>query len=168
MVRSVLAGAAAAALLACVAEASAASGRDRDLGPWATVNVCDTAMHPDAIGVRARMPALGRRGERLALRIRVQWRDADGAWRLVGAAGDSGWVRLGRPRGRFIETGRLFRYEAPPEGATQLLRGHVTFAWTVRGRVVRTRTAVTERGHRSGAGSDPPGYSAATCELTSA
>lgn len=165
MVRSVLAGAAVVALLTPAAAAAAPKPRP-DRGPWATVNVCDTAAHPDAIGIRARMPALGRARERLAVRFRVQWRDPDGAWQVIGAGGDSGWVRLGRARGRAHETGRLFRFEAPPAGQTQVLRGHVAFAWTVRGRVVRTRTAITEKGHRSSAGSDPKGYSAASCELT--
>lgn len=161
MVRSVLAGAAVAALLAPAAAPAA-----KPAAPWATVNVCDTAAHPDAIGVRARMPALGRRGERMRLRFLVQWRDADRVWRRVGDGGDSGWVRLGRARGRAHETGRLFRFEAPPAGETQLLRGVVQFEWRVRGRVVRTRSAITEGGHRSSAGSDPKGYSAASCELT--
>jgi hypothetical protein len=163
MVRPALAGAAAALLLAPAA-APAKPKPEPKAQPWATVNVCDTPAHPDAIGVRASMPPLGRKGERMSMRILVQWRSAVG-WRLIGEGGDSGRIELGRARGQIHETGRLFRFEAPPEGQTQQLRGMVRFAWTARGRVVRTRTEVTEGGHRSSAGSDPKGFSAASCEL---
>ncbi|HEU4658892.1 MAG TPA: hypothetical protein VFR97_15290 [Capillimicrobium sp.] len=161
MVRSALASAAVAALLT---PAAAGAITPRWAPPWATVNVCDTAAHPDAIGIRAWMPPLGRRHERRTMRFRVQWRD-EGRWRFIGAGGDSGAIDLGPARGRVVETGRLFRFKAPPAGERQLLRGVVTFRWLVRGRVVRTRTVVTTKGHRSSAGSDPKGYSAATCEL---
>jgi hypothetical protein len=162
MVRSALAGVAVAALLAPAPATAAARG---SASPWATVNVCDTAHHPDAIGVRASMPSLGRRGERHVMRIRVQWRDPSAGWTFVGRAGDSGRIDLGRGRRVSHETGRLFRFESPPDGRQQLLRGVVVFEWRVRGRVVQRRTAVTEAGHRSAAGSDPKGYSAASCEL---
>ena len=163
MVRSVLAGAAVAAL---VAPAAAGAAKPRQASPWATVNVCDTKAHPHAVGVRAWMPPIDRRGERHAMRIRLQWQDPDGRWLAVGEGGDSGWIRLGRARGRTHETGRLFRFEPPAEGESQRLRGVVRFAWSARGRVVRTRTAITEAGHRSSAGSDPKGFSAASCTLS--
>lgn len=39
---------------------------------WATVNICDTAHHPDVIGIRGEMPALGF-GAALSMRIQVNY-----------------------------------------------------------------------------------------------
>src|SRR5690348_6285628 len=75
--------------------------------PWATVNVCDTARHPDTIGIRASMP--GPRRSRLAMRFRVQYREDGGAWVDVDAA-DSGWRDLGPGRGAAVESGWSFTF----------------------------------------------------------
>jgi hypothetical protein len=67
--------------------AAPARGAEADL--WATVNVCDTAGHPNQIGIRASMPG-GKPRTRLQMRFRVQYRDlSDGRWRYVRDA-DSG------------------------------------------------------------------------------
>jgi hypothetical protein len=156
--------AAVCALLAVVLLVSEGSAAERPQ-PWATVNVCDTAKHPNAIGIRASMPGRGRKGERMFVRFRVQWRDpADGLWHNLVEGGDSGFVRVGRSSG-VRETGRIFRYEEPQAGSPQLLRGIVRFEWRRRGRVVKGLSRRTRAGHRSAAGSDPKGYSAATCRL---
>ena len=61
--------------------AIARAERSRDL--WATVNICDTAKHPDAIGIRASMPGTPKHA-RLAMRFRVQYRTDSGAWVQAG------------------------------------------------------------------------------------
>jgi hypothetical protein len=84
-----------ALILTLLLAASAAPARADDADLWATVNVCDTAAHPDEIGIRGSMPG-GRRGTRLLMRFRVQYRDpSTGHWRGVRDA-DSGWQRPGR------------------------------------------------------------------------
>jgi hypothetical protein len=151
------------ALLLVPVVASAAKPASKP--PWATVNVCDTAKRPNAIGIRASMPGDARTGVKLLMRFRVQWRDrADGRWHNLLQGGDSGFVSLGSSRAR-RQTGQIFRYEAPAQGKSQVLRGLVQFRWTLHGRVVRHTTRVTAAGHRSAAGSDPTGYSAAVCTL---
>ncbi len=45
------------------------------------------------------------------------------------------------------------------------LRGVVKFRWRQGDRLPRQQEAATEAGHASKAGSDPAGYSAATCVL---
>jgi hypothetical protein len=121
---------------------------------WATVNVCDTAAHPDEIGIRAALPA-GRAG----VRFRVQYREAaSGRWRWVKAA-DSGWHRARRAR----ESG--WSFEVAGDG-TRILRGVVNYRWKRKGKVVRRARRVTELGHRSTAGADPPDFSAATRRIT--
>src|SRR3954470_8595979 len=148
-----------ALLVLLLAPASAASGQPASL--WATVNVCDTAKHPDAIGIRGSMPGTPR-GARLAMRFRVQFRTASGDWRDVQGA-DSGWRPLGRAHGSAVESGWSFSF-AHPQGAVTL-RGVVRFRWR-RGDVLpREAELATEAGHRSSAGADPPAYSAATCVL---
>ncbi len=128
--------------------------------PWATVNVCDTPRHPAEVGVRAAMPARPRGAQRL-VRFRLQWLDGD-RWRQVEGA-DSGWQRLGIARRRAVESGWSFELAAPRRPVT--FRGVVRFRWTENRRIVRRDREVTEPGHRSTAGADPAGYSAATCSM---
>jgi hypothetical protein len=127
---------------------------------WATVNVCDTARHPNEVGIRASMPGTPR-GTGRRVRFRVQWRDGD-RWRYVTGA-DSGWRALKRAGGRAIESGWSFEFVPPSKPIT--FRGVVRFRWVRDGRVVARAVEITETGHRSTAGSDPQGYSAATCSI---
>jgi hypothetical protein len=138
--------------------ATPASADDADL--WATVNVCDTELHPDEIGIRASMPG-GKPRSRLLMRFRVQYRDADGRWTAV-RDGDSGWRRIGRGR-RAQESG--WSFEVAGEGQ-RILRGVVSYRWMRRGRATRRARRVTESGHRSTVGADPEDFSAATCRIT--
>jgi hypothetical protein len=136
--------------------ASAAPARAADPKVWATVNVCDTEQHPNEIGIRAALPA--RRG-RAALRFRVQYHDlAADRWRWVQAA-DSGWRKAGNVR----ESGWSFEVTG---AGTPILRGVVGYRWTRRGKIVGRAQRLTETGHRSTAGADPAGFSAATCRIT--
>src|ERR687889_2094900 len=104
-------------LLAALLTAAAAPGS------WATVNVCDTAKHPDAIGIRASMPGTSRHA-RLAMRFRVQYRTGSGAWADVAGA-DSGWRALGRGDGTPVESGWSFTFAHSANAVT--LRGMVRF-----------------------------------------
>jgi hypothetical protein len=155
-------------LLASLATAAPAAAAPKDtLRPWATVNVCDTATHANAIGIRASMPGARRAQVRLYVRFRVQWHDrTDDLWHNLLRGGDSTWVPLGRVKTRTArQTGQVFRYQAPKAGMPLLLRGRVDFEWRIGRAVVRREHALTAKGHRSAAGSDPKGYSAATCTL---
>jgi hypothetical protein len=139
---------------------AAAPARADDADLWATVNVCDTAEHPDEIGIRASMPG-GKAKGRLLMRFRVQYRDLTiGRWRSVRDA-DSGWQRIGRGR-TARESG--WSFEVAGDG-TRILRGVVTYRWTRSGRILRRARRVTEGEHRSTAGADPPDFSAASCRI---
>ena len=129
--------------------------------PWATVNVCDTARQPDAVGIRASMPGAAK-GARLSMRFRVQYRTAAGDWADVAEA-DSGW-RVVASRRAEAESGWSFNFARPAKAVT--LRGVVRFRWRRGDSLPRQDEVVTEAGHRSSAGADPAGYSAATCVLT--
>jgi hypothetical protein len=148
-------------MLACLLAPSAASARDLDT--WATVNVCDTAKQPDTIGIRASMSGVPK-GVRLSMRFRVQYKAADGTWADVEDA-DSGWRVLGTAKGVPAESGWSFSFAKPTNTVT--LRGVVRYRWRKGDALPRTSEVVTEGGHRSSAGAEPAGYSAANCELGS-
>jgi len=135
----------------------------RDATPWATINVCDTAKQPDTIGVRASMPG-SPKGVRLSMRFRVQYKVDEDTWADVQDA-DSGWRALGVAKGVPAESGWTFSFTKPSKPVT--LRGVVRFRWRKGDQLPRTSEVVTEAGHRSSAGSDPAGFSAAICALGS-
>ena len=148
------------AVLAFLVFPAAAAATDTPL--WATVNVCDTVKQPDRIGIRASMPGTPK-GARLFMRFRVQYKAGDD-WTDVEDA-DSGWVPVGVARGSQVEYGWSFTF-APSTQATTL-RGVVRFRWRRGDTLPKQAEVATEAGHRSSAGADPPGYSAATCALGS-
>jgi hypothetical protein len=155
MLRTVMVALAVLVLMPCVAAAR------EPAGVWATVNVCDTAKQPDVIGIRASMPGTPK-GARLSMRFRVQYRGSDGSWSDVDNA-DSGWRTVGTGAGRPVEYGWSFTFAKRSTAVT--LRGVVRFRWRQGDRLPRQQEAATEGGHSSKAGSDPAGYSAATCAL---
>ncbi len=149
----------AAAIFALLAPALASA---KEATPWATVNLCNTAKRPDAIGIRASMPGVPK-GARLAMRFRVQFKTAKG-WQDVKGA-NSGWQPVGTARGVDVESGWSFTFAHP--SSTYTLRGMVQLRWRRGGSVLRFVEIPTESGHRSSAGADPPDYSAATCTFGS-
>jgi hypothetical protein len=149
------------ALLVAVLALAVAPATASASGAWATVNVCDTARHPDAIGIRASMPGSPRHA-RLAMRFRVQYRTGSGGWADVAGA-DSGWRKVGVARGHAVESGWSFTFAHPADPV--VLRGMVRLRTRRHGAAPRVSELATTAGHRSSAGADPPGYSAATCTL---
>lgn len=133
---------------------------------WAAVNICDTAAHPDTIGIRGSMPGSGKAEERMYMRFQLQYYDqAKRVWRSIGATGDSGFVPLGSARKRRArESGRNFTVRPPRTGAFYL-RGSVTFEYRQGKKVVRRFRERTHSKHPGTAGADPKGYSASRCEL---
>ncbi len=133
---------------------------------WATVNVCDTERRPDTIGIRGSMPGASDERQAMWMRFQVQFRSAqDDKWHNVPEGGDSGFVFVGAARAKARQAGRSFRI-SPKPGKPVLLRGRVSFEWRLDGDVVRRASMLTRKGHRSTAGSDPPGYTASTCTVT--
>jgi hypothetical protein len=160
---AILAGA--LALLVAVSPAGAAPVRD--VSPWATVNVCDTAGHPDGIGVRGWMPGTGDRRDEMFMRLQLQvLRRSDNTWRTLGGSGDAGFVDVGNGATRGRQSGRTFTLSPPDEGRPAfVLRGLVTFEWRREGAVVRRARRATTAGHPGTPGADPEDFSAATCSI---
>ncbi|HEX2103334.1 MAG TPA: hypothetical protein VHF51_06755 [Solirubrobacteraceae bacterium] len=138
----------------------------RDALLWATINVCDTVGHPDGVGVRGSMPGTGDRRDALFMRLRLQYRTADGRWRRIGRSGDSGLLALGRGDARVRQAGRTFTVTPPGEGRPAfVLRGLVTFEWRRGQTVLRRAWRATQAGRPGTPGADPAGFSAATCSV---
>jgi hypothetical protein len=132
---------------------------------WATVNVCDTADHPDTVGIRGSMPGSGDPKERMTMRFQLQYfKAADKRWHNIGPTGDSGRIAVGSGKYRARQTGRDFTVRPPGIGGFQL-RGAVTFEWRRGHKLVRRVRERTRSGHPGTAGADPDDFSAATCTV---
>jgi hypothetical protein len=130
---------------------------------WATVNVCDTAAAPDAMGVRAGVPTATSR-RRVLLRFRAEyWDPSLQSWAPVADRGVSRWIYAGPARYERRQAGWTFQFAAPPAGQTFTMRAVVEFQWRERSRVVRSVSRVTQTGVRGVAGGDPAGTSKAMC-----
>ena len=156
-----------AALAALMLAPGLADAKPKNL--WATVNICDTPRHPDSIGLRARMPGNGTH-QRMYMRFVAQYRDGK-RWRRV-ANTHPRWQLAGSAVYDWKEAGRTFRFKTPDVGVSYLMRGQVQFQWRKKRRhghgwrVVRRAKRVTTGGHPGTDGSDPKGYSAARCRIS--
>jgi hypothetical protein len=130
---------------------------------WATVNLCNTASHPDTIGIRGSMPGDGHRHDTMYMRFVVQNYDTSAhKWQNIGTSADSGFVLVGSA-GPTRQAGHSFGFK--PTTTPYTLRGLVEFQWHRASHTLRTVTVPTTGGHTSLAGAEPKGFSAATCEL---
>ena len=135
---------------------------ERSTQLWATVNICDTPSHPNRIGIRGQMPALGFAAQ-LSISIQVEYWDlAASSFRPVSGPGGQAQLKLGTVRDGTEQGGRTFQF-APGAG---LLRGRITFRWRLNGKLVGKVSRSTTAGHRKVAGGDPPGHSAASCTIS--
>ena len=100
------------------------------------------------------------------MRFQVQLFDsADARWHNLDGA-DAGFVAVGSAR-KARQSGNTFTITPPrPGAAPYLLRGVVTFEWREAGQVVRHARRGTTAPHPNTAGSDPAGFSSATCTIT--
>ena len=158
----------ACALIAVPAVALAASRPPVPKGTspllWATVDVCDTATHPNTIGIRGSMPGMGDRQEQMYMRFVVEYRSPTGHWHYL-KDGESALVPVGNGSSKARQAGQDFRVARSATRA-YTLRGVVVFEWRVHGRTIAQDVRATRAGHVAGAGGDPPDYSAATCTIT--
>src|ERR1700759_538463 len=130
---------------------------------WATIDVCNATDQPDTIGIRGSM-----RGDHVAhdamfMRFRLQYMNTTTkAWvdLTKGAAEAYTNVRTGAPA---RQAGRSFQLHPVAGQPAFTLRGVVNFEWRRRGAVVAQPSRATSAGRVSLAGSDPEGFSAATC-----
>jgi hypothetical protein len=130
---------------------------------WATVDVCNTAANPNTIGIRGSMPGTGDKHETMYMEFVVEYQSSSGRWRYFKKGGLSGYVPVGSAGSKSRQDGQDF--ELAPNSATYTLRGVVLFQWRLDGHTVASTVRSTSAGHDPAAGSDPPGFSAASCMI---
>jgi hypothetical protein len=154
------------AVACCLSAALPASAATRPKDLWATVNLCDTATHPDMMGVRASMPGDAEH-TKMYMRFVAQYYDRSRQiWSDVKGSGVSNWIFVGSGQFARRQGGYTFAFDPPKSGKTFVLRGTVDFKWTKGRRIVRSAHVNTKGGHAGTKGADPKNYSAGLCEIT--
>jgi hypothetical protein len=149
------------ALAAALAARSPLSSRQL----WATVDVCNPRDQPYTVGIRGSMPGDGNPKDTLYMRFRIQYSDpASKRWAYIARGADSGLLKLGSADVA-RQAGRSFQFAHSANRPAFTLRGVVTFQWKRGSTVLLSTYRLTSAGHKSVAGADPKGYSAATCTL---
>lgn len=130
---------------------------------WATIDVCSPIDQPDTVGIRGSMPGDGHAGDRVYMSFRLQymnpsqqWVDVAGALSPFGPVGGGAAAREG---------GSSFQLVPVAGKPASQLRGVVDFQWRRGKKVLLSATRPTTGAHKSVAGSDPAGFSAATCSI---
>jgi hypothetical protein len=153
------------ALACCMTAAMPALGASRPKDMWATVNVCDTSVHDNMMGVRASMPGDGDH-TKMYMRFIAQYYDRSRQlWSEVKGSGISKWIYVGSGIYARRQAGYTFAFDPPTGGKTFVLRGAVDYKWTKGRRIVRTAHVITRSGHPGTKGADPRAYSASLCEI---
>jgi hypothetical protein len=138
---------------------SAVRSAERSKRLWATINVCDTRKHPNTIGIRGEVPALGF-PTTISIALGVDfWSKADKRFEPDPDAKQL--IKVGSVSHGIHQRGVTFRF-APHTGR---LRGTATFSWTRRGKVLGKTKRVTTPSHPDADFGDPSGFSAATCMI---
>jgi hypothetical protein len=128
---------------------------------WATIDLCNPRDQPHFVGVRGSMPGDGRATDSMYMRFRLQYVNAAGQWADVANGPVPSFVAVGSAR-ITRQLGRSFQVR-PQRALT--LRGVVSFQWRHGSRVLASATRVSTAGRESLKGSDPAGFSAATCRI---
>jgi hypothetical protein len=131
---------------------------------WATVDVCNTATHPDTIGIRGSMPGTGDRHETMYMAFIVEYQSSNGNWHAFNSGGQSKYLSVGNASPATRQAGQNFELNAK-FASTQQLRGVVVFQWRLNGKVITSTVRSTSSGHSPAAGADPPGFSTAYCKI---
>ena len=130
---------------------------------WATIDVCNPFDQPDMIGVRGSMPGDGRPHDAMYMRFRLDYLNrATGRWTSLTTGAEPAYAPVGTAR-TARQAGRSFQLIPVPGKPAFTLRGVVSFQWRRGGTVVEAVSRPTTAGRQSLAGSDPAGFSAATC-----
>jgi hypothetical protein len=129
---------------------------------WATVDVCSPADQPNTVGIRGSMPGDERSHDKMFMSFRLQYLDpTTKSWADLTTASSS-FVPVGSGASA-RQGGRSF--QLVPGKSPYTLRGVVDFQWRRGKTVLQSAARPTAAGHRSLAGADPVGFSAATCRI---
>jgi hypothetical protein len=131
---------------------------------WGTINVCSPVDQPNTVGIRGSMPDDGHAKDKMYMSFRLQHQNAAKQWvDLTGANAQTGYLLVGRAATR--QGGASFQL-VPIAGAPAMtLRGVVSYQWRRGKLVIASLTRPTSAAHKSLAGADPAGFSAASCVI---
>jgi hypothetical protein len=129
---------------------------------WATIDICNPADQPNTVGIRGSMPGDHLAHDTMYMRFRLQymnattkiWTDLSKASASYAAVGSGSSAR---------QAGRSFQLNPIAGQPAFTLRGVVNFQWRHGSAVIAQSSRTTSAGRQSLAGSDPAGFSAATC-----
>jgi hypothetical protein len=132
---------------------------------WATIDVCGPADQPNTVGIRGSMPGDRHAGDRMYMSFRLQYLSASRQWVDLASGASPEFVAVGSGA-TARQGGTSFELMAPTAGKPAVtLRGVVDFEWRHGKTVLVSGAEPTSAAHKSLAGADPAGYSAATCVI---
>jgi hypothetical protein len=129
---------------------------------WSTIDVCNAPDQPNTVGIRGSMPGDHQAHDKMYMRFRLQymnaatktWTDLSKASASYAAVGSGSTAR---------QAGRSFQLNPVAGQPAFTLRGVVNFQWRHGATVLAEASRATSAGRDSLAGSDPAGFSAASC-----
>jgi len=129
---------------------------------WATIDICNPVDQPNTVGIRGSMPGDHLAHDTMYMRFRLKymnaatntWTDLSKASASYAAVGSGSSAR---------QAGRSFQLNPIAGQPAFTLRGVVNFQWRHGSTVLAQVSRTTSAGRQSLAGSDPAGFSAATC-----
>jgi hypothetical protein len=129
---------------------------------WATIDVCDPADQPSTVGIRGSMPGDGHAHDSMYMSFRLQYMNASGHWVNLSSSASPGFVAVGTGASA-RQGGTSFELKPVAGKPAVTLRGVVDFQWRRGKTVIVSGAEPTTAAHKSLAGADPGGYSAASC-----
>jgi hypothetical protein len=132
---------------------------------WATIDVCSATDQPDTVGVRGSMPGDGQAHDMMYMRFRLQYMNTTSkAWTDLSKSASPSYSSVGSGVSA-RQAGRSFQLNPVAGQPAFMLRGVVSFQWRRGKTVLAEASRPTSAGRESLAGSDPAGFSAATCMI---
>jgi len=129
---------------------------------WSTIDVCNAPDQPNTVGIRGSMPGDHQAHDRMYMRFRLQYMDATTkTWTDLSKA-SAGYAAVGSGASA-RQAGRSFQLNPVAGQPAFTLRGVVSFQWRHGSTVLAQASRATSAGRDSLAGSDPAGFSAASC-----
>jgi hypothetical protein len=134
--------------------------RSREL--WATIDVCTPPDQRDYVGIRGSMPGDKQSHDKMYMSFHLQYMSADKKWVDLASAKAPAYIYVGQG-GSVRQGGRSFQLVPRSGQPASTLRGVVSYQWRRGKTVLQSTTRPTTAGHKSLAGADPGGFSAASC-----
>jgi hypothetical protein len=129
---------------------------------WATVNICNSPGHPDEIGIRGQMPALGFTST-MSMTIQLNaWSKTTRSFAAIQSPNAVNDVPVGAHSRGLEQSGSVFPFHKGQKG---LWDATIVFTWKRAGRTLGQTQRTTAAGHPDADFGSPPHHSAAQCRI---